>query len=260
MLNHRLYGKPPYSTALIHGGPGAPGSMETVAKVLAKNFGILEPLQTKGSIEGQIQELHSVLKNHANFPVTLVGHSWGAWLSFLFAAKYPDSVNNLILIGSGPFEERYVSKLKEIRFSHFTAKEREKVQILERLLIDENLKNKNKIFTRFGTLMSKADSYDPLPKAVNTLEFQPEIYQSVWHEAGKLRRSGELLKNALFIKCPVVAIHGDYDTHPADGVIQPLSQYLKDFRYIILDKCGHEPWNEKHAKDQFYKILFELLQ
>jgi len=46
--------------AIIHGGPGAPGSMATVARELASDWGILEPLQTVTSLEGQMQELREL--------------------------------------------------------------------------------------------------------------------------------------------------------------------------------------------------------
>ena len=59
------------------------------------------------------------------------------------------------------------------------------------------------------------------------------------------------------IKCPVTAIHGDYDPHLADGVRIPLSRVLKDFKFILLEKCGHEPWIEKYAKDKFFNVLRE---
>ena len=62
------------------------------------------------------------------------------------------------------------------------------------------------------------------------------------------------------ITCPVVAIHGDYDTHPAEGVKKPLSTALKDFRFILLENCGHKPWMERKARDTFYKILREELR
>ncbi len=38
--------------AIIHGGPGVPGYMATVARELASDWGILEPLQTVTSLEG----------------------------------------------------------------------------------------------------------------------------------------------------------------------------------------------------------------
>jgi pimeloyl-ACP methyl ester carboxylesterase len=53
----------------------------------------------------------------------------------------------------------------------------------------------------------------------------------------------------------VVAIHGDYDPHPAEGVRKPLTEVLEDFRFILLKKCGHTPWREQEARDDFFRIL-----
>ena len=91
----------------------------------------------------------------------------------------------------------------------------------------------------------------------DVLRNSPEILSTiVWGEASKLRRqSGELLKLGEGIGCPVVAIHGDYDPHPAAGVKEPLARVLTDFRFIVLGKCGHHPWLERHAKDNFYDTL-----
>ena len=110
-------------------------------------------------------------------------------------------------------------------------------------------------FVRFGELMNKADSFSPLPYVTGGLESNPDIYQKVWTEAGKMRSSGELLQLGNKIQCPVVAIHGDYDPHPAAGVREPLSHVLKDFRFILLEKCGHRPWFERYAQEIFYNTL-----
>jgi pimeloyl-ACP methyl ester carboxylesterase len=107
--------------------------------------------------------------------------------------------------------------------------------------------------------MAKADSYDPLPHDDDVLEMQFKIFQNVWNEAQELRRSGRLLELASAIQCPVMAIHGDYDPHPADGVKKPLSRVLKDFRFVLIKNCGHKPWIERQARDEFYRILREEL-
>jgi len=57
----------------------------------------------------------------------------------------------------------------------------------------------------------------------------------------ELRKSGKLLKLGKQIKYPVIAIHGDYDPHPAEGVLIPLSSILKYFRFLLLKHCGHKP-------------------
>ena len=51
------YGEAPFTVAVVHGGPGGAGEMVPVAKKLSDYFGVLEPLQTEYSLEGQVQEL-----------------------------------------------------------------------------------------------------------------------------------------------------------------------------------------------------------
>ena len=60
MIYVRKYGKPPYSVAVVHGGPGAPGSMAPVARELAKHCGVIEHLESATTIDGQVGELHDV--------------------------------------------------------------------------------------------------------------------------------------------------------------------------------------------------------
>jgi pimeloyl-ACP methyl ester carboxylesterase len=57
------------------------------------------------------------------------------------------------------------------------------------------------------------------------------------------------------IRCPVIAIHGEYDPHPAAGVKEPLSRECTDFRFILLSKCGHRPWIERQASEEFFDVL-----
>ena len=98
LKNLRTYGQAPFSVAVIHGGPGAGGEMAPVARELASDRSVLEPIQTATSLEGQVAELRAVLEIHGDLPITLIGFSWGAWLSFIVAARYPAIVGKLILV------------------------------------------------------------------------------------------------------------------------------------------------------------------
>jgi pimeloyl-ACP methyl ester carboxylesterase len=259
MKNLRKYGAKPYQIAVVHGGPGAPGYMAAVAGELSKDVGVLEPLQTKNSLEGQIEELAEVLKKNANISVVLIGHSWGAWLAFIVAAIYPSLVKKLILVASGPFEAKYAAGIEAERLNRLHEAERIEFLNLADIVINPGSMDKDESLAKLGALAAKADSYDALPLP----RYEPpegpgaseEINRKVWAEAAEMRISGELLKMGKKIKCPVTAIHGDYDPHPAEGVKAPLSRVLKDFRFILLEKCGHYPWLEKYAKDRFYEIL-----
>ena len=255
MENLRKYGHKPFKVAVIHGGPGAPGEMAPVARELSPDTGVLEPLQTATTIEGQVQELKAILEKNGDIPVTLIGFSWGAMLSFILTARYPSYVKKLILIGSGAYEEEYAVDIMKTRLSRLNDGERREVLFLMELLNDPAIEDKNTPMARFGELMSKADSYDPLPHDSEILEYQYDIYRSVWDQARELRSSGKLLKLGERVQCPVVAIHGDYDPHLSEGIKDPLSRILRDFRLILLEKCGHYPWIELGAKGRFYSIL-----
>ena len=252
--NFRTHGAAPYAVAVVHGGPGAAGDMAAVAEQLAARRGVLEPLQTAASVDGQVEELAAALEQHAQLPVTQIGYSWGAWLALIVAARRPELVAKLILVGSGPFEERYAAEIMPERMRRLSEEERGEVEAIMSRLSDAS-GGDDAAFARFGALLAKADAFDPLPDEHEPVDTQPAIYASVWPEAAEQRRSGQLLDLAAKVACPVVAIHGAYDPHPAEGVRAPLSRAVADFRFVLLAECGHTPWLERRARDEFYRLL-----
>jgi pimeloyl-ACP methyl ester carboxylesterase len=253
--NLRKYGTPPYSMVVIHGGPGAVGEMAPVAREFAKTVGVLEPLQTKSTIEGQIEELKDVLEANAELPVTLIGHSWGAWLSVMLTAQFPQLVLKLILIASAPYEEKYAAEIRNIRLNRLNDWEQADLHRLEGALLQSTGRNTAELLARMEPLFEKTDSYDAIPGAAEHPEFNEDIYAGIWPEAVELRRSGKLLELAGKIRCAVVAIHGDFDPHPAEGVKEPLAKAIENFRFILLKNCGHTPWIERDARERFYRLL-----
>lgn len=250
----RKYGNAPYTIGLLHGGPGAAGEMRPVAEELSKDFSVLEFLQTKESIDEQIEELYQQIDSVTEEPITLVGFSWGAWLGGLFASRFPKKIKKLILISSGALDNKYNKDLMTIRLERLATRERgEANNLLFKLNSEQSSDNDLK---RFGELMEKADSYCILEDlSTDAVDVNFSIYNKVWTEAVSLRKTGELKNVFAQIQCPVVAFHGDYDSHPIEGVNAPLSALLKDFKLIQLLKCGHTPWVEKYAKDVFYEHL-----
>lgn len=234
--------------------------MAPVARELSADRGVLEPLQTATSLEGQIQELRTVLEKYGDLPATLIGWSWGAMLCFLMAARYPACVRKLILVGSAVYEEQYAARIQETRFSRLSEEDKKEARLLMEALDDRGGRDKNASLAQLGRLFTRADAYKPLTLDTEDLEAQYHIYRRVWNDARQLRSSGELLKVGKQIQCPVVAIHGDYDTHPPEGVQKPLAAALKSFRFILLKNCGHLPWIGKEARDRFYEIIKEELK
>jgi pimeloyl-ACP methyl ester carboxylesterase len=259
VVNTRKYGQKPFGIAVIHGGPSAAGEMAPVARELSGVAGVIEPLQTAGTLEGQVQELRAVLEANGGLPVSLIGFSWGATLGYILVARYPALVKKLILVSGGPFEHKYAAGIMETRLGRLGQQAGSEVASLMAALEDPTTPDKNVLFARLGKLITAADSYKPLSQDSEILEYRYDIYKGVWPQAAELRRSGQLLELGERIRCPVVAIHGDYDPHPAAGVKEPLGRVLKDFRFFLLANCGHYPWLERQARDEFYSILLALV-
>jgi pimeloyl-ACP methyl ester carboxylesterase len=124
MKDQRTWGKPPNRIAVVHGGPGAPGSVAPIARELSRACGVLEPFQTAKTLDGQVEELRILLEKHADLPCIVIGWSHGASLSCILAARYPDIIRKLIIIGTTPFEERYQADIARKRLSRLSEQER----------------------------------------------------------------------------------------------------------------------------------------
>ncbi len=164
MKNPRRFGNAPYNITVIHGGPGAIGEMAPVARELASDWGVLEPIQTATSLRGQVEELKAILERNTDLPTILIGFSYGAWLSYIVSASYPSLVKKLILVGSGPFEHEYVEKIQSTRLSRLSREDRAEYESIIRILNNTAAEGKSTAFARLGALASKTDEYDPIVK------------------------------------------------------------------------------------------------
>jgi pimeloyl-ACP methyl ester carboxylesterase len=232
--------------------------MAPVARELAgAGWGVLESLQTAPSLEGQVDELYAVLSTHGQLPVALIGWSWGAMLSFITAARHPEAVRTLILVSSGVYEARYAPAIMATRLSRLDDEDRRALDAAFRCLDDPAALDRDAALAFIGrTLKNKTDSVDLLADPdQDVIEVQSDIHHAVWADACALRESGELVALGRAIRCPVIAIHGDYDPHPLAGIREPLASVLDDFRVLTLERCGHYPWQERHARAAFFELL-----
>jgi pimeloyl-ACP methyl ester carboxylesterase len=226
-----------------------------MARELSKDTGVLEPLQTKDTIDGQVEELADVLKNNADIPVILIGHSWGATLSYLTAARFPDIVKKLILIGMPPLNVQDRPDLATAWLSRLSEAERVDFLFLEKFVWDGEKEDKSASMGRLFRLITKGESYALIKAKDEVLEYQLNVNVAIFRELTNQPQYLDLTDLGKAIKCHVVAIHGNDDPRPARIVQKPLSKAIKGFKFILLEKCGHTPWMEKHARKEFFKVL-----
>ena len=92
---------------LLHGANDQAGTWFAVAPKLAKKYRVIVPDLAghgeSGPAEGAlplsliVERLHAVLEHENAKHVTLVGSSMGGWVGMLYAMKYPEQVERLVL-------------------------------------------------------------------------------------------------------------------------------------------------------------------
>lgn len=224
----RLHGNAPSKYVLVHGGPGAVGSLRGFAEELSRSSkeGVVEAIQSKYSIDGLIEELYRQIRE------------------------------NMTLVGCPPLEEEDVPEIISRRLKNLQGEAREVFQrLLDNRADDEDMK-------RLPVVLEQADNYCIDKKNIYSMgKTDGKMYNSVWNEAAKLRADGKLpesFKKAGNAGSRICLIQGACDPHPADGVIRPLEKNHVKCEVYILDQCGHSPFMEKYAKEEFYKIIQKI--
>ncbi len=254
----RYYGRPPYRAAVIHGGPGAPGSAAGLAAMAGEICGTSEPMQSQSAIRELEAELKNQLVEAGSLPAVLIGHSWGALLAALFAGAHPEMVEKLILVGCPPLTADYVPQIKERRRQNLSVRDQEELERLTARLEQGGPRGAEAdgMLARLDDLARLSDCYDPLQSpAEELLPVDGEKYNAVWGEAAALRSSGALLNRFRNLTRPVTFIQGRQDPHPAAGISEPLAGSGLDYKLHVLDRCGHSPWLERQAREHFFAVL-----
>lgn len=255
----RTYGKAPYRIAVVHAGPGCIGSGAGLARDLSQRYGVMEPLQTKDTIDKVVEQLRSQISHKSKEPVILVAHAWGAWISAILAAQSPELVKKLILIGTLPLRDSYQEEVELKREYYFTEEQKHQYYWIKQKLNDPKEKDKSEVFVKYSRLCQLSDEYQPFNNEfdiTDLIKLDGNLYYKLYHEALKLRKTGKLLEYFKLIQCPLCIMHGQYDAHPLEGVIEPLLECEIPHRLSVIDDCGHTPWREKLAYEDFFRAIF----
>lgn len=259
MPDYKIYGSD-IQVVLVHGGPGARNSMTDLALLLSKDLGVLEINQTKYTIDELIEEMKICIRSNTQNKLVLLGHSWGAWLVCMYAAKYPADVKSLILVGSGSFDESYLSDFHQTRMNRLSNKDKTHFDQLM-AVFNSDKANKDPLMKEFGQLMAKLDTYDYMDNEHASIgDGDYKMYASIWPEASAFRQHGQLLEVTKALSIPLHVVQGSYDSHQIRGIKEPFDKAGITCDYHILKKCGHYPWRETYAKDAFIDLIKHIVK
>jgi pimeloyl-ACP methyl ester carboxylesterase len=261
-IDIRIHGEDGPTVVLLHGGPGAQGSVGDLARTLADEFRVLEPLQRRSGTEPLTVRRHvEDLAEIAPAGAPIVGASWGAMLALSYAATYPDRVPGLVLIGCGTYDVASRALYEERMRERLGADGIVQVQELQRRIEEtEEETDREALFGRLGALASRAQSHEPLESPAEDEEFDPRGHEETWNDAVRLQETGQEPLAFSAIGVPILMLHGEDDPHPGAQIHEVLQTYVPHAELTLLDRCGHEPWRERHAREPFLDLLRERLR
>jgi pimeloyl-ACP methyl ester carboxylesterase len=261
-LTYRSYGTPGNPVAIVlHGGPAARGSAAAIAQGLAESFRAYEPFQRGSSdipltVNTPIEDLFQFIQELCpDTPPALAGESWGAMLALAYGAAHPETVKSITLIGCGTFDKESRAEFKRIIDSRITEVHKKSLEAIEQ----KNIPQDEKLMAKYQ-IIQKAYDYDLLPHGNDTVGgFDAKAHTETWDDMLLQQERGLYPQSFTNIKCPAAMIHGDYDPHPGLMIYNSLLPYIPQLQYHALEKCGHSPWYEAHARDSFFNILKRCL-
>jgi pimeloyl-ACP methyl ester carboxylesterase len=252
---------------VLHGGPGAPGSAAPIAHLLANSFRVLEPWQRGKdtspaeplTVATHISDLHDLIVARCpDIRPAIVGWSWGAMLALAYAAAHPEMVGPLVLVGCGTWD---VASRAEIgaTLQRRIDQDPDLRRRLDRLA--EECPNPEQRQVGHHELTHHLYNYDPLPDEPDpdAPPIDMQAHTQTWEDMLRLQASGIYPAAFTAINSPVLMIHGDHDPHPGRMIRDSLQQYLPRLEYHELPRCGHNPWRERFARQEFASILSEWL-
>jgi pimeloyl-ACP methyl ester carboxylesterase len=283
----RVYGSLGPSVAVLHGGPGAPGSIASLARCLSDEFRILEPLQRRSgpvplSVQRHVEDLAAVVRG----PAAVVGWSWGAMLALSFAARHPALVASVALVACGTYDVASRNGYHRVMRERLGAAGTREYDELQRKLnsparrrlaalagldeYDESERHLNgaedsaerdELLAALGRLAARAQAVDPIDvDEVPLLPTDARGAEETWTDAMRLQAEG--IEPVIFsaIVAPVLMLHGEADPHPGRATRDVLAQYIRPLEYIEFADCGHTPWLERRARGPFLDALRRWLR
>ncbi|MBN2133003.1 MAG: alpha/beta hydrolase [Sedimentisphaerales bacterium] len=270
----RHYGTQGRRIILLHGGPGAPGYLAPLGRKLGERFRVIEPFQRRSSDEpltvarhvADLRDIVASLSCEATaaskspaakespgrqYPV-LVGHSWGAMLSLAYAAEHPHTISAVVLVGCGTCTQANRQLLEQTRAQRLSPDEQLKLAELARAGDDPDSH-----YAALGWLLARADSYNLLPptRDDDPLHCDARGGQETWANWRLLEAQGVYPQAFNAITAPVLMLHGHHDPHPGREIAAVLRQYVGQLEYHEFAHCGHYPWRERYARDEFFEVL-----
>ena len=166
---------------------------------------------------------------------TLVGHDWGAVISWAFASKYPTLLKKLVVMDA-PHPKVFRKKLQD------NAKQRRSSGYMFELLKPDGEQS----LLKNDMMGLKASVFGTARKKGAFSEEDKRLYIESWSRSNSVlcgvqyyRANRGIQKSVGFIEVPTLYMHGMKDNFVRPIVIEGLDEHVKDLKVVKLERASH---------------------
>jgi pimeloyl-ACP methyl ester carboxylesterase len=242
---------------LIHGWGGSGRTWAPAVEQLRERYGLIVPdlpgvgrslpVRRGRTMAEQVLVLEALLDQLGIQRLRLVGHSMGGGMAILLAARRPDLVERLALVGSALFR----NDAERSFFNVFM-----EISGLVMLLRPEVLADVPWLTQMFATRFFYRVPDDPALLREGLLDYLRMDYSTALTSA---RSATSYIVNdaAAQLRCPTLLIVSRQDQVMPVSNVDYTAKTIADCRVHWIEECGHIPMVEK--PDEFVEVLTRFL-
>lgn len=223
------------------------GRSRSAAKMDASNL----------SLQLVIDDLEALRVDLKQERLNLIGHSWGAMLSMAYAAKYPDKVDRMILIGPGGPTLEFSRRFSDTIQSRLHAEDLELRQYWRDLgrrgAVERDKASTESMKANLPGYFydrAKALTYAASMKGIALRQDAASILQA------DLAKNYDVREGLRAVRRPALILLGHQDP-TGDLTAEEIRNLIAGSKVVYLDQCGHFPWVEQ--PEAFRKSIADFL-
>jgi len=85
-------------------------------------------------------------------------------------------------------------------------------------------------------------------------------YRETWKDMLCAQDAGTYPAAFTAISSPVLMLHGADDPHPGTMIRDSLVPHIPHLEYREWPRCGHYPWLEREAREEFFRAMTTWLR
>ena len=267
-LHYSIVGSNGPYILILSGGPGEEiRSMQAIADELSKKYRCIM-LEQRGTgrsklnkydastinLNAYIEDIEALRRHLQTDKLILVGNSWGMMLAVAFGGAYPDHVQAIVSIGSGPITSEYLAVMVENMKSRLCPSDMETIEYWtepSRHAADFERAEFERVRATAPAYFYDRRAGLQYGKELTPDEFNPRVIP-----AFKAGGDFDLRPKFKAITAPVLLLQGRQDI-AGEANIDEAHLLIRNSILKFINKCGHMPWLEQ--REQTWKIVYAFL-